>query len=96
VVRPLRTARRALKTAQTPFDAAAIRLREEIKRSELAAEKIQQLTIERLFPATTFGWAASSQNDAIEASLAAYNTSIGTLPDAATQTLINLFKQHKS
>lgn len=94
VVRPLRTARRHLKSLATPFAGeAAVRLREEIKRNELAAERIQQLGIEQLFPCASFGAAAASMATAARANLAAYAHRIGTLPPGATDTLIELFNQ---
>ena len=92
IVQPLRAVRRYLKNAAAPFDSAAAgRLREEIKRSELAAEHIQQITIERLFPPANFGRAAASPAAAVRASLEAYAEVIGALPPAATACLIELF-----
>ena len=60
VVRPLRTARRHLKSVTAPFAGEdAANLRNEIKRNELAAEKIQQHAIEAIllavFGASHFG-----------------------------------------
>lgn len=91
VVRPLRAVRRHLKSAAPPFDRAAAPLREEIKRSELAAERIEQDTIERLFPASTSGRPAASCDAAIRASLAAYASYRGGLPATAAGRLITLF-----
>jgi uncharacterized protein (TIGR02444 family) len=92
VVRPLRAVRRHLKSSAPQFDSGASgRLREEIKRSELAAERIQQHTIERLFPSSTFGHSATSREAAIRASLVAYAGHLGSLPAAATDRLISLF-----
>ncbi len=92
VVRPLRTARRHLKNPAAPYDGqAAAELRSEIKRSELAAERIEQLTIERLFPAATTGVAAATPADAARASLAAYDHLRGGLPAAAVAQLLELF-----
>ncbi len=94
VVRPLRTARRHLKTVTAPFigDAAG-RLRNEIKRSELEAERIQQLTIEQSFPCATFGSAAASPAGAARANLDAYGAHIGGLPVAAARVLLENFNQ---
>lgn len=92
VVQPLRAVRRHLKSAAPQFDRdACSRLREEIKRSELAAERIEQHTIEHLFPPSTFGHRAVSREAAIRASLDAYAGHLGRLPVAATDQLITLF-----
>ena len=92
VVRPLRTLRRRLKSAAAPFAGEASgRLRDEIKRNELAAERIQQHTIEWLFPPATFGHAASSREEAVRASLDAYAGLIGGLPAEAASCLIDIF-----
>ena len=91
VVRPLRAVRRSLKTMLTQPDDAISRLRDDIKRSELAAEKFQQHTIERLFPLDTFGYAAESPEKAIRASLNVYTAGAGALPADAVGKLIELF-----
>jgi uncharacterized protein (TIGR02444 family) len=92
VVQPLRAVRRHMKSVAPQFDREATsRLREEIKRSELAAERIEQHTIERLFPPSTFGHNAASCDAAIRASIAAYAGHLGSLPAAATDRLIHLF-----
>jgi uncharacterized protein (TIGR02444 family) len=94
VVRPLRTARRHLKTADTPFAGEpASRLRDEIKRQELAAERIQQLAIEARFPCATTGSGAESAAVAARANLDAYAACVGTLPAAAVDTLLQSFTQ---
>lgn len=56
VVVPLRSVRRALKESVGEFrpDATAA-LRTEVKRIELAAERVQQETLERLFPLGAIG-----------------------------------------
>ena len=94
VVRPLRTARRHLKIAGQPFvGEPAARLREEIKRNELAAERIQQLALEQQFPCATFGEAADSTTAAASANLQAYAARLGPLPDRAVGTLLQTFDQ---
>ncbi len=92
VVRPLRATQRHLKSVAALFTGdAATRLREEIKRSELAAERIQQLTIEQQFPCATFGAATASAAAAARANLEAYAARIGALPADAVNTLIELY-----
>lgn len=92
VVRPLRTARRHLKHPANAFDGeASAGLRNEIKRSELAAERIQQFTLERLFPAAVTGSAAASAADAARESLAAYSRLRGGFPAAAVSQFLEFF-----
>ena len=89
VVRPLRTARRHLKNVAAPFAGdAASRLRDDIKRSELAAEHIQQLAIEQRYPCATVGIAAESAAYAAGANLNAYAAHIGALPATAVNTIL--------
>lgn len=93
VVRPLRDVRRELKTVGVPFAGdTAEHLRSEIKRSELAAEKIQQLTLEREFPAASIGVAADPLT-AARANLDAYHPRQSALPAAAVETLLAVFAQ---
>ena len=81
VVRPLRTARRHLKIAGQPFAGEpAARLREEIKRNELAAERIQQLALEQQFPYATFGEAADSTTAAASAGVNNPSANAGAIP----------------
>jgi len=94
VVRPLRVTRRHLKTVGMPFAGdPASRLREEIKRNELAAERIQQLAIESNFPFAAVGSAAESPAAAARANLDAYAAHVGTLPATAVSTLLQTFNQ---
>lgn len=94
VVRPLRTARRHLKIAGQPIAAEpAANLRNEIKRNELAAERIQQVTLEKQFPCANFGQPADSPTAAASANLAAYAALIGTLPANAVSALLQSFDQ---
>jgi len=97
VVRPLRAIRLHLKNVTDgPARDATERLRQEIKRSELAAERIQQHRIEREFPATTFGTAATSADTAVRINLDAYAKHRGGLPPAAAAHLINIFTQQQT
>lgn len=92
VVRPLRAVRRNLKSLDAPFDSAATgRLREEIKRSELGAERIQQHTIEQLFAPANCGIAVTSAAQALKTNLNAYAELIGPLPAAAAGRMIEIF-----
>ncbi len=97
VVRPLRAVRRHLKSCPPPFDrAAAGELRNQVKRDELAAERLQQLAIEQTFPPATTGARVESHEAAARASIAAYGMLIGALPGAAVEQLIEIFKTYKN
>ena len=91
VVQPLRRIRRDLKSGIVPVDAqAAEALRSAIKRDELAAECVQQETLELEFPAESTG-ARAAPHTAAAANIAAYGviTALaGTLPDAPVTTLL--------
>ena len=92
VVRPLRSARRHLKHPAAAFDDnATAGLRSEIKRNELAAERIQQLTLERMFPAALTGSPTTSIADAARANLDAYSRLRGSLPTTAVTQFLDLF-----
>ena len=94
VVRPLRTARRHLKIADQPFASeSAARLRNEIKRDELAAERIQQVALEKQFPCASFGQPDDSPTAAASANLEVYAAQLGPLPDKAVDTLLQTFDQ---
>ena len=98
VVRPLRTVRRALKNGIERFeDKESERLRSNVKRIELDAERIEQQTLERLVPAATLGTRASSIAIAARANIAASGALAGGLPDAAVETLLEAFAHsHKA
>ena len=92
-VQPLRALRRDLKNGVTGMDATATEaLRSEIKRCELHAEHLQQEMLERAFPAASTGL-ASPAKEAAAANIAAYDTVIGGLPDASTQSLLRWFAE---
>lgn len=62
VVAPLRAMRRRLKSPVGAFEPeASAALREEVKRIELAAERLLQLTLERLAPAHHLGAASGEE-----------------------------------
>lgn len=92
IVQPLRAIRRELKTGIAPVaiaDSAA--LRSAIQRDELLAERLQQEALEREFPLSSTGSAASPPA-AATANIAAYGTLLGAvggaLPDTAVNTLL--------
>jgi hypothetical protein len=92
VVVPLRTVRRSLRLAIGNADRdAAERLRAEVKRIELAAERIQQETLERSFPVRSSGTADRSRAGAARTNLAAYGACLGGLPDALLAPLLRAF-----
>ena len=88
VVQPLRAIRRNLKGGISPIDTQSTEaLRSAIKRDELLAERLQQETLEREFPATSTGTIAEPRRAAME-NIAAYGSIIGTLPQAAIDHLL--------
>lgn len=56
IVRPLRAARRALKTVEAADAEAALQLRTKVKAAELEAERIEQTTLERWADARLKAW----------------------------------------
>ena len=94
VVAPLRGVRRRLKTTvgafEPPLTAA---LRAEIKRLELAAERLQQETLERLAPARELGVAAQDRASCARNNLALYAKQLKPLPTEALAVIQNAFKQ---
>ena len=96
VVRPLRTARRHLKDCGAPFAGeATAQLRSAVKRDELAAERLQQLTMEALFPVAASGGAASDHVAAARANLENYAALTGPLPPAALKTLLDCIEPNQ-
>jgi uncharacterized protein (TIGR02444 family) len=90
VVKPLRGVRRVLKTDVGAFAAAdSARLRDRVKRIELAAEKLQQHTLEALAPVDTAGVAAPSRRHAAASHLAHYAERCAPWPEAALHTLLD-------
>lgn len=94
VVQPLRILRRKLKNGIEPFDAVATeKLRTEVKRIELHAERIEQETIEHLATAAALGVPAPSGIAAARANLAAYGKLLGALPEEPVRILIEAFSR---
>jgi uncharacterized protein (TIGR02444 family) len=94
VVAPLRRLRRALKAAVGAFEpAATARLRGDVKRIELAAERLQQETLERLAPAGMPAGAGMDPAACARAHLAAYGEAIGGLDAAAAGCILELFER---
>jgi uncharacterized protein (TIGR02444 family) len=92
VVRPLRSVRRALKNGVAPIDAnSAAALRNDVKRIELEAERIEQHALERLIPNATVGTPAPSRAAAARVNLAAYGELLGDLPGAPVEILLEIF-----
>lgn len=90
VVKPIRGVRRLLKGDVGAFSQAATsRLRADIKQAELAAEKLQQLTLESLAPPASAGEAASSRRLAAATHLASYASRCGTWPEEDLHVLID-------
>lgn len=92
VVRPLRGVRRQLKNGMEGIDHTGCeRLRSDVKRVELEAERIEQQTLERLVPAATLGIPTSSRDTAARANITAYGAFLNGLPGTAVDTLLEIF-----
>jgi uncharacterized protein (TIGR02444 family) len=92
VVAPLRAARRSLRAPISAADREAVEaLRANVKRIELEAERIQQETLERTYPAAGTGRSAGSRAAAARANLAAYGACLGRLPDELLAPLLQAF-----
>jgi uncharacterized protein (TIGR02444 family) len=96
-VQPLRALRRDLKNGVAGMDATATEaLRNEIKRCELHAERLQQEMLERSFPAASTG-VTSTVKEAAPANIAAYGAVLGSvngaLPADAVEKLLRLFAE---
>jgi len=90
VVKPIRGVRRLLKAEVGAFAPAATgALRDEMKRVELAAEKLQQLTLEALAPPASAGEAADSRKRAAAMHLAHYATGCEPWPEDALHVLLD-------
>ena len=90
VVKPLRGVRRLLKEDIGAFPAdATAPLRSDVKRIELAAEKLQQFTLEALAPPAAAGEAANSRRLAAATHLASYAARCGNWPEDALHVLID-------
>lgn len=87
---PLRTLRRKLKTGIEPVSVDDTEsLRSAVKRIELAAERIEQESLERNVPAATVGVQAKTEAAAAQANLAAYGALLNGLPDAPVAVLLD-------
>jgi len=94
VVAPLRGVRRRLQTAVGEFEPSqTAALRTDVKRIELAAERLQQEALERLVPASTLGIPASDRNSCARNNLALYARRVPTLPATAVELIQNRFAQ---
>jgi uncharacterized protein (TIGR02444 family) len=95
VVVPLRAVRRALKSAIGPYvPAVTSALRSDVKRIELAAERIQQETMERSAPVDSFRPATTDCASTARANIAAYRRHLGALPPEPFEPILNGFDQH--
>jgi len=92
VVVPLRTVRRTLKAPVGAFPPQlTAALRTEIKRIELAAERVQQETLERLAAIEAPGAACMDSAACARVHLQHYGDCIGTLADDATEQILGQF-----
>jgi uncharacterized protein (TIGR02444 family) len=77
IVRPLRAARRALKTIDVADAEAALQLRTQVKAVELEAERIEQTMLKRWADARLAAWPRSKPSEAIVANLQALLSTYG-------------------
>jgi uncharacterized protein (TIGR02444 family) len=97
IVLPLRTARRALKATIGRFEpAATARLRDELKRVELHAERLQQQTLERLAPPGTPRASDADVADCARAHLNVYGRTLGSLDAAAANDILDAFGRRQA
>jgi uncharacterized protein (TIGR02444 family) len=88
VVRPLREARRALRTPPDGADAALTILREQIKTEELAAERLLLKALEAIAGPERSAPAPASLRTALEAAATAWGA---CPPETALESLVNAF-----
>jgi uncharacterized protein (TIGR02444 family) len=94
VIVPLREVRRRLKAPLGVFDtAASASLRTEVQRTELAAEQLQQQTLERHFPAVVIGVPLTDRLVCARTNLFAYGRRIGGLHEQALGQILERFAQ---
>lgn len=97
VVKPLRGVRRVLKDDIGAFAAdASAALRSDVKRIELAAEKLQQFTLEALAPPASAGETASCRRRAAATHLASYAARCGQWPEDALHVLVDAWADDAS
>ena len=92
VVIPLRSVRRELKAAIGVFETTlTASLRRQVKGIELAAERIQQETLERLVPAASIPVAGTDCTALARTNLAVYGQCLGSLPAEPLEIIFNVF-----
>ena len=92
IVGPLRQVRRRLKAAVGAFEpSASAALRARVQRLELAAEKLQQQTLERRFPSAEVGTAGTDPAACARANLALYEDCMGPLEEASLRCILERF-----
>ena len=94
VVAPLREIRRKLKQPLGAFEVAVTaELRNDVKRVELAAERIQLEALERFVAVDSAPAAAVDRRVIARDNLAAYAGNIGPLPDQPVRCILDAFAQ---
>ncbi|RPI42477.1 MAG: TIGR02444 family protein [Betaproteobacteria bacterium] len=94
VVRPLRGVRRTLKTIQAPFATAATeKLRNEVKRIELEAERLQQLVMEQWAAPTPPAAPCGDLTACARHNLRLYADRLGGLPSEDVEAILRDFAQ---
>ena len=92
VVVPLREVRRKLKLPFGAYEVAlTAELRNDVKRIELAAERIQQEALERLIAIEPASSANIDRMDLARANLAAYGARLGASPAEPLQRILDAF-----
>ena len=81
IVKPLRAARRNLKTIELPDVHAAMQLRAQVKVAELESERIEQMMLEQWANARLAAWPHGKFRDAVVANLQALLAAYGIGPE---------------
>ena len=97
VVAPLREIRRKLKLPLGPYEPAVTSgLRDDVKRIELGAERIEQQALERLIPFESAQPAITERLALARANMATYAERLGSLPAEPLQFILDAFAQQQS
>ncbi len=96
VVMPLREIRRKLKSPLGVFaPAVTAELRNDVKRIELGAERIQQQALENLIALDAEPPANGDRRDLARANMARYGARLGALPQEPLDLILEAFAQYR-
>ena len=97
VVVPLREMRRRLKSTLGAFPPAITSdFRNDVKRIELGAERIQQQALEPLIALDAAASAHSARRDIARANMDVYRAQLGALPEEPLQSILDAFAQYRA